>query len=130
MVKGSCLCKGIQFEVQGQFGEMMDCFCSMCRKAHGAAYATFVGCDAADFRWVQGKELIRTYQSSPKGTRSFCGVCGSNTPMEMDDKVYIPAGLLDGDPGVRTSVHLFVASKAPWVEITDDATQYDEYPTG
>lgn len=37
---------------------------------------------------------------------------------------------VDGDPGSRTSAHYFVASKAPWVEISDDATQYDEYPTG
>lgn len=35
---------------------------------------------------------------------------------------------VDGDPGVRTSAHLFVSSKANWLEISDDATQYDGYP--
>lgn len=128
MITGSCLCGGYQFEVHGDFGEMMDCYCSMCRKAHGAAFATFVGCNAADFKLLKGSELVRSYQSSEQGVRSFCSACGSNMPMAMGDKVYIPAGLLDDDPGVRTSAHLFVGSKAAWVEITDDAKQYDGYP--
>ena len=129
MISGSCLCGGYRFEVHGAFGEMMDCFCSMCRKAHGAAFATFVGCAASDFKLLQGAELVRGYKSSAEGVRSFCSVCGSNMPMMAGDKVYIPAGLLDGDPGVRTSAHLFVSSRAPWVEIADDAKQYDGYPT-
>lgn len=130
MIKGSCLCKGYQFEVDGEFGDMVDCYCSMCRKAHGAAFATFVGCNASEFKITQGEELIAQYQSSPEGKRSFCKVCGSNAPMHAGEQVYIPAGLLDVDPGSRTSAHFFVASKAPWVEITDDAIQHDEYPTG
>src|SRR6266704_3416989 len=33
--------------------------------------------------------------------------------------VCIPAGSIDGDPGARPSVHIFVGSKASWYEITD-----------
>lgn len=130
MVKGACLCGGYSFEVSGDFGNMMDCFCSMCRKAHGAAYATFVSCGADGFKLLQGEDLVSAYQSSEQGVRSFCKVCGSNLPMHAGEEVYIPAGLLDGDPGVRTSAHMFVASKAPWVAITDDVIKYDEYPAG
>jgi len=128
MTKGGCLCGAYQFEVNGEFTEMMDCFCSMCRKAHGAAFATFVGCQASDFKLLQGEDQVGQYQSSDEGSRSFCRKCGSNLPMMAGDQVYVPAGLLDGDPRVRTSAHLFVASKADWVEIVDDATQYDSYP--
>ncbi len=126
--KGACLCGGYAFEVNGEFSEMVDCFCSMCRKAHGAAFATFVGCKAEDFTLRKGKELIGKYQSSEQGTRSFCTVCGSNLPMMGETNVYIPAGLLDSDPGVRTSAHLFASSKAAWVDIHDDAPQFDGYP--
>ena len=128
MTRGGCLCGGYRFEVNGDFTEMMDCYCSMCRKAHGAAFATFVGCQASDFKILQGEEMISRYQSSEQGERSFCSNCGSNLPMMAGDQVYIPAGILDDDPGVRTSAHLFVSSKANWVEITDDAVQYDGYP--
>lgn len=48
--------------------------------------------------------------------------------MDSEEKFYfIPAGLLDDDPGFRGyAAHIFVGSKAPWVCITDDAPQYVE----
>ena len=39
----------------------------------------------------------------------------------------VALALLD-DPPVRPALHCFVASKAPWFEITDDLPQYPEYP--
>jgi len=42
-------------------------------------------------------------------------------------KVPIQAGALDGDPGIRVTQHIFVASKAPWIEITDALPQFAEY---
>ena len=32
-------------------------------------------------------------------------------------------------PSIRPTKHIFVGSKAPWFEITDDLPQFDEYPT-
>ena len=40
----------------------------------------------------------------------------------------IPAGSLDDDPGIRQETNIFVGSKAPWVEISDDVQCFDEYP--
>jgi hypothetical protein len=42
--------------------------------------------------------------------------------------VVAPAGALDTDPGVRPFAHIFVASKAPWFEITDAIPQFPEMP--
>ena len=39
-----------------------------------------------------------------------------------------PSSNVTGDPGVRPESHIFVGSKAPWFEITDDLTQYEGYP--
>jgi hypothetical protein len=30
-------------------------------------------------------------------------------------------------PTIRPSAHIFVGSKAPWFEITDDLPQFEEY---
>ena len=132
MVKGSCLCGGAQFEIDGEITLMANCHCSMCRKHHGAAFATYVGVDTADFRWVKGEDLLVRYQSSPGHTRGFCRVCGSSLPVPDPGATnfYLPAGTLDDDPGVRPAAHIFVASKAPWCEISDDLPQFDEYPPG
>ncbi len=130
MLTGGCLCGGYKFEINGECSTMMDCYCSMCRKAHGSDYANFVGCARDDFQLLSGEDLVTKYQSSEQGFRSFCKVCGSNLPMIGEEEVYMPSGLLDGDPGVRSSMHIFVASKAPWVTIHDDIPQHDEYPSG
>jgi hypothetical protein len=37
--------------------------------------------------------------------------------------VVVPAGPLDTDPKMRPLAHIFVASKAPWFEITDSIPQ-------
>ena len=129
MVRGSCLCQGFRFEISGDFGDMMNCHCSMCRKAHGAAFATFATCRTDDYKIVQGEDLVSKYQSSEQGVRSFCKVCGANLPMALEEQVAIPAGILDDDPGVRISAHYFVGSKAAWVGIADDAPQHREFPT-
>lgn len=36
-------------------------------------------------------------------------------------------GTLDTDPGAKAERHVFVGSKAPWFEITDDLPQSSEY---
>ena len=81
---------------------------------------------------VEGEELVAAYQSSPGLQRGFCRTCGSNLPVPgtAEESFFVPAGTLDDDPGVRPAAHIFVASKAPWVEITDDLPQFDEYPPG
>jgi hypothetical protein len=38
--------------------------------------------------------------------------------------VSVRAGTLDGDPGLRPSAHLHVASQAPWTEIHDSLPQH------
>jgi hypothetical protein len=132
MVKGSCLCGGVRYEIDGEIGPMAHCYCSMCRKQHGTSLATYVGVKASDFRWVKGEELVAAYQSSPGLQRGFCRTCGSNLPVPgtAEESLFIPAGTLDDDPGVRPAAHIFVASKAPWVDINDDLPQFDEYPPG
>ena len=44
------------------------------------------------------------------------------------DQVIIPARSIDGDPGVRPSLPIFVGSKAPWHDITDTLPQHEAFP--
>jgi hypothetical protein len=132
MVKGSCLCGGVQYQIDGEITLMANCHCSMCRKHHGAGFATFAGVKTAGFRWVKGEDLLARYESSPGHTRVFCRVCGSSLadPDPASAEFFLPAGTLDDDPGARPAANIFVASKAPWLEISDGLPQFDEYPPG
>jgi len=132
--KGSCLCGQIKYEIHGKLAGVLNChcsMCSMCRKAHGAAFRTRAAVLASGFRWISGERLLTHFESSPGEYRTFCRVCGSNliTKFEKNKEWYgFPLGTLDSDPGVKATCHVFVGSKAPWHDITDNLPQYEGLP--
>ncbi len=130
MNRGSCLCGALTYEADGPFDMMAHCHCSMCRKHHGAMFATFLCTPLARFRWASGEDMVSVYQSSDQGHRPFCKRCGSVTPMVMKemDLVFLLAGNLDGDPGIQPEMHIFTASRASWFPITDSLPQHAGHP--
>ncbi len=132
MLRGSCLCGDVAFEIEGPVEPLGHCHCSMCRKAHGAAFASFVSAPATSFRWLSGAKGVKSYASSPQGERPFCPRCGSTVPAgPVGDRMFVPAGLIDGELALGPMQHIFVGSKAPWYEIPDDgAPRFDAYPPG
>ena len=133
MIKGSCLCGGIKYEIDGPLRNALYCHCSMCRKFHGSAFRARAAVPKSSFRLVQGEELLASYRSSEDTVKRFCKVCGSAMFNSWDpepDMYGLAMGSLDDDPGIRPSCHIFVGSKAPWYEITDDLPQFEEFPPG
>ena len=116
MIRGSCLCGGIRFEVDAA-RSLTHCHCNNCRKLSGAAFASYVHVDTDKFRFIAGEELIQRFESAPGSFRNFCRVCSSTVPGKAAylTTVSIPAGLFDDDPGVRPRLHVFVSSKVPWL---------------
>ena len=130
MTKGICLCGTMQYELAQPLGMMMHCHCSMCRKHHGASFATFVAAPFAAFRWIAGADAVARFQSSEHGARSYCRQCGSVAPLLLPEAGFAiaPAGNLDGDLGVRPQMHAFAGFKAPWYDITDAVPQHPANP--
>ncbi|MDH3474631.1 MAG: GFA family protein [Rhodospirillales bacterium] len=128
MTTGSCLCGTVRWRMEQPFRGMTHCHCSMCRKAHGAPFATYINVPEANYHLLAGENAVTGYQSSATYRRAFCGRCGSVVPSAVDDDaVYVPAGCLDDDPGIRPSVHEFAASKAPWHVIADDLPRAETF---
>jgi len=132
MLTGSCLCGGVRFEIARAVGPFELCHCRRCRKASGSAFAAMVGVRTRDFRLTDGAELVTTYaapilEQPPPYRVSFCRRCGSPVPNPEPGAEWfeVPAGLLDGDPGVRPDKHIFVDLKAPWHEIADPLPRLD-----
>ena len=59
---GSCLCGAVKFEVDMEIDAASHCHCSMCRKWHGAAFATYATAPADRFRITQGADTLRGYE--------------------------------------------------------------------
>ena len=92
MVRGSCLCEGVRFEVT-EVPLIVLCHCSICRKANGGAFDSGAAVPVDDFELTAGGDLIQAYESSPGTRRAFCRVCGSRVPSESrDGQIYfVPA---------------------------------------
>ena len=131
MIRGSCLCGGVRFEITGPHSKIGFCHCSLCRRASGVASNAVLNVRRDRFEWLSGEDNVQVY-ATPSGWKSlFCKTCGSPAPhiLSSGERVLVPAGLLDGDPDLATSGHIFVGSKARWEVIGGDAPQFDEWPT-
>lgn len=126
---GSCSCGQVRFEFDGPAEKMVHCHCPSCRMSRSAPFATDVFVAADRFRWIDGIENLVHFNATESVHRPvvFCRICSSPAPAELEgsDRVLIPAGTIDQDPGIRPQSHIRVAAKAPWFEITDDLPQAD-----
>ena len=55
---GHCLCGAIRYELDGEIGDLVNCHCQFCRRAHGAAFATTTLVATRDLRVPGGEYLI------------------------------------------------------------------------
>ena len=132
VLRGSCLCGAIRYEVEGGLGPIVCCHCSMCRKASGTAFATNAPVEAARFRLVRGEDALRAYASSPGKRRCFCSICGS--PMysqrDGDPLIRLRIGTLETRISGRPTAHIFAGSRAEWFDIRDGLPQHAELEPG
>jgi len=98
------------------------CHCRMCRKQHGAAFATYGQVKRAALTIADPDAQLRRYVSSEKATRTFCATCGSSLFWESSDHpelIGVAVGTLDVPLEVPILAHIFVGSKADWVTVSD-----------
>lgn len=129
VVRGSCLCGGVAFVVEGPPTTARYCHCTRCRKARAAAHATNLMAPMASLRFVRGADRVRTYKIPEARffSQSFCADCGGKLPRLDPERAIaiVPMGALDDDPGVRAVCQIFVASKAPWIDLDPKLQPYD-----
>ncbi|CAD5105901.1 GFA family protein [Zestomonas carbonaria] len=123
ILRGSCLCDRVQYQLTMRPKALSHCHCTQCRKGHGSAFASY-GSVPRSHLSVRGAEHLASFRSSATVARQFCSHCGSslfwsNSAGEYADWVSIALGTLDSDFPASKQKHLHVASKAAWYEIHD-----------
>ena len=130
MIRGSCLCGRVSFELARGGGPFELCHCPRCRKVSGSAFMAGVGVKAEDFRYLSGEEAIETFSlpvrdTPPPYTVAFCRHCGSPVPRPPESGWFeIAAGLLDDHPGIVPDKQIYVDGKAPWWKPDDGIPSY------
>ena len=128
-LRGSCLCGRVVYGVADAFEYAINCHCSQCRRSTGAAFKPLAGTKARWLAITSGEgELLR--YGDEQGHDVHCQSCGSllYSLVREGQYVHVAMGTLIDKPSIKQTMHIFVGSKAPWFEITDDLPQHDEFP--
>lgn len=128
-LSGGCNCGKVRYRVADAFDYAQNCHCSVCRKATGSAFKPFGGIRYDQFELLgNAGELLLVGGAVDHDVR--CASCGAYLYSVVRDGAYVHVafGSLDDLPTRRPDGHIFVGSKAPWYEITDDLPQFEEFP--
>ena len=128
LLRGKCCCGAVRYRVADAFLYAANCHCSNCRAATGSAFKPFAGIEREKLAVTRGEDALLVFgEANLNDTR--CEVCGSLLYSVVRDGafVHVALGSLVDPPSIRPTGHIFVGSKAPWFEITDDLPQHEEY---
>ena len=128
MLTGKCECGAVRYRVADAFLYAGNCHCSNCRASTGSAFKPFAGIEREKLEVVEGADRLLVW-GDDDANHTRCGICGSLLYSVVRDGAYVHVamGSLADDPTIRPTNHIFVGSKAPWFEITDDLPQSEEY---
>jgi hypothetical protein len=127
-LSGKCECGAVRYRVADEFLYASNCHCSRCRAATGSAFKPFAGIEREKLEIVEGADqLVLHGDETLNDTR--CAACGSLifSVVRDGEYVHVAMGSLVDAPSLRPTKHIFVGSKAPWFEITDDLPQFEEH---
>jgi hypothetical protein len=130
VLAGECYCRAVRYEVADAFAYALNCHCSGCRRATGSAFKPFAGIPRQHFSVTRGADSLMIYGDATTHD-AHCNSCGSLLYSVVRDGtfVHVTMGTLLDAPTIRPAAHIFVGSKAPWHEISDDLPQYQEHVT-
>jgi len=109
------------------------CHCHWCQRETGASFALNAMIEADRVTLLQGEpEMIATPSNSGKGQDICrCQKCRvalwSNYAAAADKVHFIRVGTLDEAHRLPPDIHIYTASKQPWVVIPDEHPNVEEY---
>jgi hypothetical protein len=127
-LQGGCWCGAVRYRVADEFLYAWNCHCSRCRAATGSSFKPLAGIEREKLQIVAGVDRLLVVGDDVRND-TRCGSCGSFlfSVVRRGEYVHVGMGSLTDVPTIRPTAHIFVGSKAPWFEITDDLPQFEEY---
>jgi len=115
---GGCQCGAVRITATDEPKWVATCHCTDCRKATGAAMATYAGfsSEAADISGGAYKE----FESSPGTFRGFCETCGAwltYRSTRWADEVHFHVGAFEDPDAFAPQVNVYTVEKLSWVQL-------------
>lgn len=128
--KGACLCGAVEIEISVPAFWAWHDHTAASRRAHGAAYATYVGCWRSKMRVVKGARAINRFEQGASA-RSFCGKCGTPLMYERGrapKMVDVPRALFATRTGREPIYHIGIEEMQDWTYTGERLTPLKGYP--
>jgi hypothetical protein len=129
---GTCLCGAVEIEIDVPAFWAWHDHSAASRRAHGAAYATYVGCWRKHMRVTKGKKSIARFEDAKtNSTRSFCSRCGTPLIYERGRSAHminLPRALFAGRTGREPRYHLNIEELQDWTYTGKPLVPLKGYP--
>ena len=129
---GQCLCGRVGFEIDTPARWAWHDHSSASRRAHGAAYATYVGSWRKRFRITRGQNRISRFEDRlAKTVRSFCASCGTPLLYERAGSphmVNVPRALFSGRTGRQPLYHIAIEELQEWAYTGEPLVPLQGFP--
>jgi hypothetical protein len=117
---GRCLCGDVALSLAMPSQWVAHCHCSLCRRAHGAAFVTWVGMRAGDVAIEDPHARLQWYASSPGAGRGFCGRCGSTLLFRSSrwpGELHVTRANIEGNVDRAPQAHAYWDTHVAWVAL-------------
>lgn len=131
---GHCLCGSMSYEINSPSVFSINCHCTHCQKATGAAYSSNIGVPEEAFK-ISGDTLTKYTDHGDSGKelrRYFCNQCGSPLYTEGDaipGLKIIKVGTLDDTSGFKPDSNIYCNSRMAWLTQDCDTVDFEKMPT-
>jgi len=124
MLKATCNCGAVKFEINGDILGSSFCHCGQCRRQSGNYWAS-ANLRPSDLK-ITRQDGLKWFASSEFAKRGFCAECGSNLFWKHndEDQISVSLGAFELPTGVSVQKHIFVADKGDYYVISDDLPQH------
>jgi len=134
---GGCGCGEVRFRMESRPLIVHCCHCSWCQRQNGSAFAVNALIEADRVQLLQGN-VVDIEVPSPSGANQRISRCPScqvavwSYYLVMFGGIgelvrFIRVGALDDPSRLPPDVHIFTASKQPWVTLPPDIPAEEEY---
>lgn len=120
VANGRCLCGDVRLALALPSKWVAHCHCSLCRRAHGAAFVTWVGMQDADVSIIDPQLRLRWYASSPGAERGFCSHCGSTLffrSTKWPGELHVARANIDDAIDREPQAHAYWDTHVAWVAL-------------
>jgi len=130
---GGCTCRFVRYRMATKPLFVHCCHCRWCQRESGASFALNAMIEADRVQLLQGEiEIVDTPSNSGKGQKiSRCPRCRiavwSNYAGGGNAIRFVRVGTLDAPDLLPPDIHIFTASKQPWVVLPPDTPAAAEY---